>query len=784
MVNCNSSSNVFQTEDPSSTVEVPKFPQNDIALEGRRIVKITSFLDDLKIASSHSPTSCGFNNLILQKEVITGMSSNLSFVCNQCHRDFHISTSGEATNDYNIEHAAVEGIMSIGSGFYGLEEFLSTIAVPCMSNYGYSKIQNKLRDDWKVTSDLNMRENVECEKLLAIERGDVDTDGMPLLTVITDGSWSKRSYRSGYNALSGAASIVGYHTGKVIWMGVRNKFCRICSISGSKTPRPHICNSTFNGPSTAMEADIIVEGFLASEELYGVRYKKFIADGDSSVHNKLIQSKPYKNLIIEKVECRNHLYRNFNSKITDFQKDTKFNLSSRKNIKKYEKRFSAAIRRAVSFRKSMSNSLEEKIQLLQKDIENAPYHILGEHGNCDKYFCTGNKPNEINCVPAMILDGSFKRLQDIFRRMKINAKSLIIDVDSNVVEQFNSIIAKFIGGKRINFSAGTSYSTRCYNAVVQHNSGMAHNVLHNTIFKCDSNPLIKKMELKRLQKVKNKRSRILSQPKTQMKKNVAKTDNHYGTDSCEKPDMSEDEFNILKLNLYQEHQENSQNRREIEKETQQQSDCEKWLQLRSKLLTASNFGKVCRAKKTSYSNYVKTILYSAGLSTKATEYGKMNESVALAQLEKQLDIKISGCGLFIHPEIPILAATPDGILNDGEGIVEIKCPSSMAEVDPEIAALSKKLTYFKVNNDVATFNKIHAYYYQVQGQLEITGRSYCLFGMWTSSKFPLKVVKIVRDKEFFNKNMKEKLIFFYENCIIPELIDPRVARGMPIRPYS
>lgn len=48
-----------------------------------------------------------------------------------------------------------------------------------------------------------MKENVENEKKLAIERGDVNVDGMSLLTVVTDGCWSKRFYRTDYNALSG-----------------------------------------------------------------------------------------------------------------------------------------------------------------------------------------------------------------------------------------------------------------------------------------------------------------------------------------------------------------------------------------------------------------------------------------------------------------------------------------------------------------------------------------------------------------------------------------------------
>lgn len=778
----NYSSNNCESQILSCNVDIPKFPQKDIVLEGRRIVEMTSFVNKLKTASNHSPSSCGFNNLCLQKEVISGMNSSLHFVCNQCHKEFCISTCEEITGDYDIGHAAVEGIMSIGAGFYGLEEFLSTLGVPCISNYSYSKIQNKLNDDWKITSELNMKENVENEKKLAIERGDVDVDGMPLLTVVTDGCWSKRSYRTGYNALSGAASIVGYHTGKVIWMGVRNKFCRICSLNGNSIPAPaHICNKNFSGPSTAMEADIIVEGFQVSEALYGVRYKKFIADGDSSVFNKLIELKPYKNLIIEKIECRNHLFRNFNTKLSDFLKDTKFNLSSRKLVRKNEKRFVGAIRKAVSYRKEMDASFEDQIQLLQNDIENSPYHILGDHSKCDSYFCTGNKPQEVNHVPSMILDGSFQRLQDIIRRLKINSKSLIYDLDSNIVEQFNSIIAKFIGGKRINFSSGISYTTRCHNAVVQHNTGIAHQVLHSTIFNNSPNVFLKKLEIKRLQKVIKNRIAVKAKPKFTRKKIISTVDNHYGTETCEKPDMSEVEYNKAKLDLYKKHQENFEQRKQIEEETRNQSSSEKWMEIRSKLLTASNFGKVCRAKKTSYKNYVKSILYSSGISTKATEYGKINESVAIKQLEKQLDIKIESCGLFIHPKELVLAATPDGIINDGEGIIEIKCPSSMSEVDPEIAALSKKIQYFKTVDGVAVFNKIHPYYYQVQGQLEVTGKDYCIFAMWTSTKFPLKTVKILRDKEFFEFNMKEKLTFFYEHFLLPEIIDPRISRGMEVR---
>lgn len=59
-------------------------------------------------------------------------------------------------------------------------------------------------------------------------------------------------------------------------------------------------------------------------------------------------------------------------------------------------------------------------------------------------------------------------LVSILGRLKMNAKSSICDVDSIRVEQFHNSVAKAIGGKRINFSLGQSYATRCKFAVVSH----------------------------------------------------------------------------------------------------------------------------------------------------------------------------------------------------------------------------------------------------------------------------------------------------------------------------
>ena len=45
-----------------------------------------------------------------------------------------------------------------------------------------------------------------------------------------------------------------------------------------------------------------------------------------------------------------------------------------------------------------------------------------------------------------------------------------------VVLYYNSVISKFVGGKRVNFSLKGGYTTRCYGAALSYNSekGMYH----------------------------------------------------------------------------------------------------------------------------------------------------------------------------------------------------------------------------------------------------------------------------------------------------------------------
>lgn len=151
-----------------------------------------------------------------------------------------------------------------------------------------------------------------------------------------------------------------------------------------------------------MEASIIVEGFKLSEEMYGVLYAKLIGDRDSNVYKKNLEQRPYKNPSVEKVECRNHLYRNFCNKLQDIVKNKRYWLEYRKFLSGNVFRLRNAISKAVKFRKIPNDDAG-----LQNDIENAPYHIFGSHVHCDLYYCQGPKDREVNKVLEIENNGIF-----------------------------------------------------------------------------------------------------------------------------------------------------------------------------------------------------------------------------------------------------------------------------------------------------------------------------------------------------------------------------------------
>lgn len=789
------SANQTYIYEEDSAKKITKNKAEAKTLAGDRIVEIQYILKRMVELANHNPTfGCSLDNLQFVKEIHKGLKSILFFKCSMCNGNFtmHTQDPNYSPTHMDINTRAVAGIMSVGGGFSHLEELCASIGIPCMSSHTYSKVHDKVSDGWEKAALDSMNAAAKEEAELAVKRGDVDDNGIPHLTVVADGCWSKRSYRTKYNALSGVAAIVGFYTKKVLFMSVRNKFCFVCArTSDDKEIPQHTCYKNWTGSSTSMEANIVVEGFKLSESVYNVKYSKVIADGDSSCYKKILEARPYSGTTVEKIECRNHLLRNYCTKLRALSEQSKIGSPAlRKLLSQKLLKLRRAVTEAVKHRKEEEESFEKKIASLQDDILNGPSHVFGEHEKCSKYFCSGHKEGEKNLVSELVSCGLFEEITKAVRYLAYNSRSLIYDVDSNVVEQFNSIIAKFVGGKRINYSQKRSYQARCSAAVVSHNTRKHHYVLHKTM--CDGyspNKFVKKLEVYRARK----RDRAAAKRKTTRRTIITKRNTHkhsalgdmdYGP-NCEKPDMTPDVFQLEKENLFKSLEKTDEERKEIQRATLLQAGSGEWLERRRKMLTASKFGRICRRRiTTSCKNLVKNIMYSPNvLNVPALAYGRKNEPIALQQLEKQEHITVQLCGLFIDNNLQFLGATPDGLVGE-DGLVEVKCPSSAAGVDLDKAVLEGKVRYLTYSSDsskVMSLKTTHEYYYQIQGQLHITNRNFCLLAIWTSKEHPVKCIKIHRDDIFWKEKMEKQLIQFYNDCMVPELVDPRHTRNMEIR---
>lgn len=79
--------------------------------------------------------------------------------------------------------------------------------------------------------------------------------------------------------LSLQATIIGHKTQKVLFIGIRNKLCTICKkheVMKTKIVPEHKCFLNWNKASTCMEADSVLEGFLKSIEMHGLKYNCLI----------------------------------------------------------------------------------------------------------------------------------------------------------------------------------------------------------------------------------------------------------------------------------------------------------------------------------------------------------------------------------------------------------------------------------------------------------------------------------------------------------------------------
>ena len=127
-----------------------------------------------------------------------------------------------------------------------------------------------------------------------------------------------------------------------------------------------------------------------------------------------------------------------------------------------------------------------------------------------------------------------------------------------------------------------------------------------------------------------------------------------------------------------------------------------------------------------------------------------------------VDLAVRPCGLLLHPVYSYIGASPDGpvydpLSPDPHGLLEIKCPYRAFSDDlTPTEACSDPTFCCHLSGSKISLKRDHSYFYQIQGQLGVSGLSWCDFLVWTGPG-RIAVERIHFDEDFWKDTVLKPL---------------------------
>ena len=201
--------------------------------------------------------------------------------------------------------------------------------------------------------------------------------------------------------------------------------------------------------------------------------------------------------------------------------------------------------------------------------------------------------------------------------------------------------------------------------------------------------------------------------------------------------------------------------RQLERATIRQSQSKMWHSVRHIRLTSSQFKPICSRQK-DFESLAKRLSSPRSIQTAAMKHGIAQEPHAAKLYSEITGNNVYLSGFIVNPHAPHLGASPDRYVYDvttgSYGLLEIKCPQNASYT--QCAYLQKAAGEVKLK-------MTHDYYYQIMGQLGISGFLWADFMIKCDNDFHLE--RIYFDRGSW-ASMKEKLDKFYIEYYMPQLV--------------
>ena len=350
----------YQEDEPMPEPDPePAEPDN---VSGNYVITGTALAESLKRAHA-CPDQ--YINVSEVREDRQGHYSVLRFSCNKCHAAFYAndpaadilhSRLGKPLNDGFVLAAYVTGIDKVQ-----LQKLCSVIGIDGPPDGFHSTYQQDINA--RLTNIIQSK--LEANRSKAHRVRGSDGSAPTQIGISCDGTYAKRGDRSrGYSSKIGVTIVFDAETNLVLDFEIESKFCHKCAQAkpsdDNEVSHEGECQQNFEGPSSEMERKSIKAMFQRSRQ-FNLIYKDLVSDGDTKAisdvwdvyglcgvceqHSDILSDKKkfaaweaanstehqawvaahnsdeHECHIVVKIDCVNHVSKNFASKIMKAAKD-------------------------------------------------------------------------------------------------------------------------------------------------------------------------------------------------------------------------------------------------------------------------------------------------------------------------------------------------------------------------------------------------------------------------------------------------------------------------------